>query len=214
MKYLSILILSFSLLTSYATAKEKKAPQDEETQSIEELLKEIKNNTSNRRVAINRLKIRLRSVNTDIRRKVMLDLQRSLGGHRVKTTLSSTSNYTQTHTGVAQQQRPVKQIHTSVSSTNPTSVPTQTSVPSTSPAVAPTHTSVPNSIPTSVPTHTSVPNSIPTSVPTHTSVPNSIPTSVPTQTSVPSSIPTSVPTQTSVPSSIPNQQTNRPMHKL
>jgi len=63
MKYLSILLLFFSLLTNTVYAKEKKSKQDKDEQTIEELVKEIKSNPMNRRISINRLKIRLRNIN-------------------------------------------------------------------------------------------------------------------------------------------------------
>ncbi len=153
MKYLSILLLFFSLLTNTVYAKEKKTKQNKDEQTIEELVKEIKSNPMNRRISINRLKIRLRNMNIEIRRKIMLDLQHSLGGHTIQPTQHTSTEQVSHHQGTAQQ---------------PTPASTPTTVPSSIPTSTPT--SVPISVPISVPVPTSVP--IPTSVPT--SIPNQI----------------------------------------
>jgi hypothetical protein len=86
MKNFLTLLLLLSLLVGYANAKERANKQANETKSIEELVQEIKANPSNRRIAINRLKIQLRNINADIRRKIMLDLQHSFTGHTYATT--------------------------------------------------------------------------------------------------------------------------------
>lgn len=69
-----ILILSFFLLIVQIDAKEK----TDQTQSIQTLIKQIKNSSSNdRRVAMNKLKIELRKMNKETRKQIMLDLQKS-----------------------------------------------------------------------------------------------------------------------------------------
>jgi uncharacterized membrane protein len=74
MKYFIIFISSFFLLIVQVDAKEKV----DQTQSIEALIKQIKNSSSDdRRVAMNKLKIKLRTMNKETRKKVMLDLQNS-----------------------------------------------------------------------------------------------------------------------------------------
>ena len=74
MKYFIIFISSFFLLIIQVDAKEKA----DQTQSIETLIKQIKNSSSDdRRVAMNKLKIKLRTMNKETRKKVMLDLQNS-----------------------------------------------------------------------------------------------------------------------------------------
>ena len=163
MRYLSILLLFFALLTNSVYAKEKKTKQNKDEQTIEELVKEIKSNPINRRLAINRLKIRLRNMNIEIRRKIMLDLQHTLGGHTIQPTHTSSEHVNLQHETTQQ----------------PTPVSTPTTVPGSIPTSPPT--SVPTSMPTSVPIPTSVPTSIPTSVP----VPTSVPTSMPHQISAP-----------------------------
>jgi len=74
MKYFIIFISSFFLLIVHIHAKEK----TDQTQSIKTLIKQIKNSSSDdRRVAMNKLKIKLRTMNKETRKKVMLDLQKS-----------------------------------------------------------------------------------------------------------------------------------------
>ncbi len=74
MKYFIIFISSFFLLIVQINAKEK----TDQTQAIEALIKQIKNSSSDdRRAAMNKLKIELRTMNTETRKNVMLDLQNS-----------------------------------------------------------------------------------------------------------------------------------------
>lgn len=74
MKYFIILLSSFLLFIIQVNAKEKV----DQIQSIEILIKEIKNSSSDdRRVAMNKLKMELRTMNAETRKKVMLDLQSS-----------------------------------------------------------------------------------------------------------------------------------------
>jgi len=74
MKHFIIFISSFFLFIIQVDAKEKSEP----TQSIQALIKQIKNSSSDdRRVAMNKLKIELRTMNKETRKKVMLDLQNS-----------------------------------------------------------------------------------------------------------------------------------------
>ena len=74
MKYFIIFTASFFLLIIQVNAKEK----TDQTQSIQALIKQIKNSSSDdRRVAMNKLKIELRTMNKETRKKVMLDLQSS-----------------------------------------------------------------------------------------------------------------------------------------
>lgn len=74
MKHLIIFTASFFLFIIQVNAKEK----TDQTQSIKTLIKQIKNSSSgDRRVAMNKLKIELRTMNKETRKKVMLDLQNS-----------------------------------------------------------------------------------------------------------------------------------------
>ncbi len=78
MKHFIIFIASFFLFIIQVDAKEKA----EQTQSIKTLIKQIKNSSSDdRRVAMNKLKIKLRTMNKETRKKVMLDLQKSFATH-------------------------------------------------------------------------------------------------------------------------------------
>ena len=74
MKHFIIFIASFFLFIIQVDAKEK----TDQTQSIKKLIKQIKNSSSDdRRVAMNKLKIELRTMHKETRRKVLLDLQNS-----------------------------------------------------------------------------------------------------------------------------------------
>ena len=78
MKHFIIFISSFFLLIVQIDAKEK----TDQSESIKTLIKQIKNSSSDdRRVAMNKLKIELRKVNKETRKKVMLDLQKSFATH-------------------------------------------------------------------------------------------------------------------------------------
>ena len=116
MKHFIILISSFFLLVIQIDAKEK----TDQTQSIEALIKQIKNSSSDdRRVAMNKLKIELRKVNKETRKKVMLDLQKSFATHNTgKQIVSNKSGITnnsqpsiqsqQQGVGGAQHQTPIR----------------------------------------------------------------------------------------------------------
>ncbi len=79
MKHFIIFIASFFLFIIQVDAKEK----TDQTQSIKKLIKQIKNSSSDdRRVAMNKLKIELRTMNKETRKKVMLDLQNSFAKNR------------------------------------------------------------------------------------------------------------------------------------
>ena len=74
MHKLIILILSFFILTLQIDAQEK----TDLTEEINLLISQIKNSSSNdRRIAMNKLKIKLRQMNKESRKKIMLDLQKS-----------------------------------------------------------------------------------------------------------------------------------------
>ena len=74
MKHFIIFIASFFLFIIQVDAKEKA----DQTQSIKKLIKQIKNSSStDRRVAMNKLKTELRTMNKETRKKVMMDLQHS-----------------------------------------------------------------------------------------------------------------------------------------
>ena len=78
MKHFIIFISSLFLLIIQIHAKEK----TDQTLSIKVLIKQIKNSSSDdRRIAMNKLKIKLRKMNKETRKKVMLDLQKSFATH-------------------------------------------------------------------------------------------------------------------------------------
>lgn len=86
MKNFIILISSFFLLIVEIDAKEK----TDQIQSIKTLVKQIKNSSSDdRRVAMNKLKIKLRTMNKETRKKVMLDLQKSFAAHNTGKQIAS-----------------------------------------------------------------------------------------------------------------------------
>jgi len=71
---LIILSISFFILAVQLGAQET----TEQTKELNILITQIKNSSSDdRRIAINKLKIKLRKMNKEIRRKIMLDLQES-----------------------------------------------------------------------------------------------------------------------------------------
>lgn len=97
MKHFIIFIASFFLLIIQVDAKEK----TKQTQSIKKLIKQIKNSSStDRRVAMNKLKIELRTMNKETRKKVMLDLQNSFAknntGRQISHKRSGITNSSQT----------------------------------------------------------------------------------------------------------------------
>jgi uncharacterized membrane protein len=78
MKYLIFYILFLFLFVIPSNAKEKIG----HTQSIDTLIKKIKSSASDdRRVAMNKLKIKLRTLNKEARQKIMIDLQNSFTKH-------------------------------------------------------------------------------------------------------------------------------------
>ena len=76
-QYTGLFIILFSIITS---ASELKI----EDQSIDQLIKEVKQSKNDaRRQAMNKLKLKLRSVNQETRQKVMLQLRKSFAaGHQ------------------------------------------------------------------------------------------------------------------------------------
>jgi len=194
MKNLSILLLLFSLLTHTLYAKEKKTKQEEQEQTIEELIKEIKNNPANRRLSINKLKIRLRTINTEIRRKIILDLQHTLGGHTIQQTHVSGDQVTQYN----------REIQQSTPTALPVGVPSSAPAPRTMPTTIPTSTPIPRTVPTTMPTSTPIPRTVPTTMPTSTPIPRTVPTTMPTSTPIPRTVPTTIPTSTPIPTLRPN----------
>jgi uncharacterized membrane protein len=113
MRHFIILISSFFLLVIQINAKEK----TDQTQSIKTLIKQIKNSSSDdRRVAMNKLKIELRTMNKETRKKVMLDLQKSFSknstGRQISYSKSGSTNSSQRSIQGQQQRAPMQQHHT------------------------------------------------------------------------------------------------------
>ena len=110
MKHFIIFISSFFLLIVQINAKEK----TDQTQSIEALIKQIKNSSSDdRRAAMNKLKIELRTMNTETRKNVMLDLQNSFAknstGRQISHKRSGITNSSQRSMQGQQQGVPMQQ---------------------------------------------------------------------------------------------------------
>jgi len=132
MKHFIIFISSFFLFIIQVDAKEKSEP----TQSIQALIKQIKNSSSDdRRVAMNKLKIELRTMNKETRKKVMLDLQNSFAKNNTAGQISynkpGITNSSQSAMQVQQQGGGVMQQHatpTPIRNT-PAPVPTRTTPP-------------------------------------------------------------------------------------
>jgi len=123
MKHFIILISSFFLLIVQIDAKEK----TDQTQSIKTLVKQIKNSSSDdRRVAMNKLKIKLRTMNKETRKKVMLDLQKSFAAHNTgkqrASNKSGITNSSQSSMQSQQQGGGGVQYHTPIRNT-PTATP-------------------------------------------------------------------------------------------
>lgn len=113
MRHFIILISSFFLLVIQINAKEK----TDQTQSIKTLIKQIKNSSSDdRRVAMNKLKIELRTMNKETRKKVMLDLQKSFSknstGRQISHSKSGSTSSSQRSIQGQQQRAPMQQHHT------------------------------------------------------------------------------------------------------
>ena len=113
MKHFIIFIASFFLLIIQVDAKEK----TDQTQSIKKLIKQIKNSSSDdRRVAMNKLKIELRTMNKETRKKVMLDLQNSFAknstGRQISHKRSGITNSSQRSMQGQQQGVPMRQHYT------------------------------------------------------------------------------------------------------
>ncbi|WP_415408289.1 hypothetical protein ACLHDG_06985 [Sulfurovum sp. CS9] len=112
MKHFIIFIASFFLFIIQVDAKEKA----DQTQSIKKLIKQIKNSSSDdRRVAMNKLKIELRTMNKETRKKVMLDLQNSFAknstGRQISHKRSGITNSSQRSMKGQQQGVPMQQQH-------------------------------------------------------------------------------------------------------
>jgi len=142
--------------------------KEDEKESIESLIDKVKKSSpSNKRIAINMLKIRLRDLNTDARRKIMLSLQTSLASH--------TTN--QVHPTIAQGVDP---INTPVSIPSSTSTATPTNIPIKTPTTSPTHMPI---------TPINAPIKAPIKIPTQ--MPIKVPIKMPTQ--IPIKVPTKMP---------------------
>ena len=117
-----LLLFMLGFVFIYADTQKK----EEEKESIESLIEKVrKSSPSDKRIAINMLKIRLRHLNTDARRKIMLGLQTSLANHttdQVHPTMGQSTNH----------------INTPVSISSPTSTATPITIPIT-PTTSPTH---------------------------------------------------------------------------
>jgi len=131
MKLSVILFLSLILYISIANAKQKTS-----NTSINQLIQKVKKSTGDdRRVAMNALKVRLRSMNQETRQHVMRDLQKSFSGtqHSMQRGVQSTANQRTMHTGNTGSMQQSGGMHTSPSPTpghaSPTTVPHQPSSP-------------------------------------------------------------------------------------
>ena len=114
MKHFIIFIASFFLVIIQVDAKEKA----DQTRSIKKLIKQIKNSSStDRRVAMNKLKIELRTMNKETRKKVMMDLQHSFAknrtGRQISHKKSGITNSSQPTMQGQQQAVPMQQHHIS-----------------------------------------------------------------------------------------------------
>ena len=104
---LIILTISFFILTVQINAQEK----TDQTEEINILISQIKNSSSNdRRIAMNKLKIELRKMNKESRKKIMLELQESFAANNTSLQSSHNAsgihNSTQTHMQLQQQRGP------------------------------------------------------------------------------------------------------------
>ena len=130
MKHFIIFIASFFLFIIQVDAKEK----TDQTQSIKKLIKQIKNSSSDdRRVAMNKLKIELRTMNKETRKKVMLDLQSSFAKNSTRRQIShkrSGIKNSSQRSIQGQQQRAPMQQHTPTPIRNtPAATPIRTTPP-------------------------------------------------------------------------------------
>jgi len=131
MKHFIIFISSLFLLIVHIHAKEK----TDQTQSIKTLIKQIKNSSSDdRRVAMNKLKIELRTMNKETRKKVMLDLQKSFSknstGRQISHSKSGSTNSSQRSIQGQQQRVPMQQHHAPTPIRNaPAATPMRTTPP-------------------------------------------------------------------------------------
>jgi len=131
MKLSVILFLSLILYISIANAKQKTS-----NTSINQLIQKVKKSTGDdRRVAMNALKIRLRSMNQETRQHVMRDLQKSFSGtqHSMQRGVQRTASQRSMHTGNTGSMQQSGGMQTSPSHTpghaSPTTVPHQPSSP-------------------------------------------------------------------------------------
>jgi len=135
MRLLVILFLSLILYISMANAKQKTNDV-----SIKQLIKKVKNSTGDdRRVAMNTLKVKLRSMNQETRQHVMRDLQKSFAGNqnqysRQRALQTGTGQRTM-HTGnTGSMQPPSGGMHTNPfqtpSHSSPVTMPHQGPIPS------------------------------------------------------------------------------------
>ena len=131
MKLPVILFLSFMLYISIANAKQKTS-----NTSIQQLIQKVKSSTGDdRRVAMNTLKVRLRSMNQETRQHVMRDLQKSFSGtqHGMQKAVQRNTRQETIHTGNTGSMQQSGEMHTNPSQTpgysTPTTVPHQPSSP-------------------------------------------------------------------------------------
>lgn len=97
MKLPIILFLSLMLYVSVTHAKQKTNHA-----SIQQLIQKVKNSSGDdRRVAMNTLKVKLRSMNQETRQKVMHDLQKNFSNtqHSVQKSVQSTSHQSSLQAG-------------------------------------------------------------------------------------------------------------------
>lgn len=97
MKQSAILFLSFILYISIADAKPKK-----DSASLKQLIQKVKSSTGDdKRVAMNTLKVKLRSMNQETRQHVMRDLQKSFANnqHSMQRGVQSNARQGTMHTG-------------------------------------------------------------------------------------------------------------------
>jgi len=145
MKQLAILFLSLIIYISIADAKQKK-----NNTSVKHLIQKVKNSTGDdRRVAMNALKVKLRSMNQETRQHVMRDLQKSFTNtqHSMQRGMQNSGSRTTMNQGNA------KGIHSSGSSggmhANPSRTPAHASPTSAPHQPAPSAPQVPHGQPPS-----------------------------------------------------------------
>ncbi len=125
MKQLAILFLSLILYISIADAKQKK-----NNTAIKHLIQKVKSSTGDdRRVAMNALKVKLRSMNQETRQHVMRDLQKSFSNTQngMQRSMQNSSRRTTMHQGNSGSMHSSGAMHTSPFQTpahsSPTSAP-------------------------------------------------------------------------------------------